>query len=217
MAETPYLREWSLALAAGGIAWLLNFPTANAELPQVLALAETQEPMPLHCADGTCSAEFTTFCLQEHNRAPQTGTPYRPSEATELRLSYLGEDGQPHEIDAAPYATVTAERSFAAVRISFDATALAALQAADIGLVVGPRAALVPKAADRANLAAILKLREIAARLLGSDPDTQIAQAIQRRINADSSDADELQRLRALHDETVARLNVRIWDALAGT
>ena len=45
--------------------------------PQLLGLVSTGSPVDLNCSGGTCSAEFSAFCLQPKRSLPTQGTAYR--------------------------------------------------------------------------------------------------------------------------------------------
>lgn len=53
--------------------------TAVQAAPQVLGLIASATPVPLVCRGETCSAELTTFCLQQWRSSPQLSARYQPT------------------------------------------------------------------------------------------------------------------------------------------
>jgi len=41
--------------------------------PQILGLIASADPVPMTCVDGTCTAELSSVCLQQHRPTPPTG------------------------------------------------------------------------------------------------------------------------------------------------
>ena len=62
----------SIALVAFS---LIGMSRASAE-PQILGLIATLEPISLQCERGQCSAEFTSYCIEQSREPPFLGTVY---------------------------------------------------------------------------------------------------------------------------------------------
>ena len=82
------------------LAFLATFPlTAIAcaapaqAAPQILGLIASDAPVPMTCAGGTCTAELSSVCLQQHRPTPATGTVYRPAKGTHITLTVTGPNG----------------------------------------------------------------------------------------------------------------------------
>ena len=66
----------------------IGMPVAGADAAsQVLGLvASNGAPTPLTCIDGQCSAQFSTFCLQQNRPAPSRGDDYAVAAGGSLTL-----------------------------------------------------------------------------------------------------------------------------------
>ena len=131
----------SLALAAA-TAWMA--PGGAAAAPQILGMVATAEPMPLVCAGGTCSAEFSTFCLQDKRVPPRSGTAYTVARGEGLTLVVTGRDGSERRLPAAGLVRVASARAYMAVTVSVAEPDLKALGATRASITVGRRVSLVP-------------------------------------------------------------------------
>ena len=195
--DNEHTRTFAFSLAAATVAAFLQ-PQAIASVPQILGLVATAEPTELKCADGVCSAEFSSFCLQRDKAVPAGGTEYRVAQGSALSLVYSDASGALHEIDAVPYVSVDSERKYTAVRISVPESALEMLGATAAALSVGEHASAIPAAVadDRSpfTTAEIRRvtgsLRQLAERLFNADGDTTVAAATALRlVNASDQEA----------------------------
>lgn len=140
------------AAAAAAVAALAAMATAEAAAePQILGLVASNTVTPLICADGTCSAEVTSFCMEPERASPYHETKYVAARTADLTLVATAADGTQTRIAAAERLEFASERGFAAVRISLPEQALADLGAVRVGLVVGPGSALLPDTKPDAN------------------------------------------------------------------
>jgi hypothetical protein len=112
--------------------------------PQILGLVATAEPMPLDCAGGICSAEFSSFCLQDKRVPPRPGTAYSVARGEGLTLVLTTADGSRRRLPAAGLVQVTSTRAYMAVTLSLDEGRLKALGATGAAIVVGQQVSLVP-------------------------------------------------------------------------
>lgn len=132
-----------LVLLAAALLSFFGAPAAAA--PQILGLVATAEPIPLHCADGECSALLSAFCLQERRRPPDLDTAYAPAPGTAVTLTVTLADGASQRLDAAALARFESRDGFAALRIGVPGAILPA-GAVSVAVEVGPRAAALPVA-----------------------------------------------------------------------
>ncbi|MFQ5958167.1 MAG: hypothetical protein ACE5LF_02245 [Alphaproteobacteria bacterium] len=129
-----------LAIVAAAIA----APLAGAgAAPQALGLVATNAPVPLNCFAGECSAQFSTFCLQQARDIPLPGTPYR-AVGDGLSLVAVAADGKARRLPGAEHLSITSQRAYNAVKISMSRGALEALGAVRAAVEVGPKVSLVP-------------------------------------------------------------------------
>ncbi len=131
----------ALVLAAA-TAWMPLRGAAAA--PQILGMVATAEPMLLVCAGGTCSAEFSTFCLQDKRVPPRPGTAYTVAHSEGLTLVVTAADGSQRRLPAANLVRVTSARAYMAVTVSVAERSLKALGATRASITVGQRVSLVP-------------------------------------------------------------------------
>jgi hypothetical protein len=130
-------------LALAGVSFALA-SAAEAAPPQILALVATAEPTPLSCSGGTCSAEFSAFCMEKFRGTPERGTAYLAGGSTKLALLATDAAGNTREVDGTAFVSIETERLFASVRISLPQSMLDGLHATQIALKVPGGASLVP-------------------------------------------------------------------------
>ncbi len=112
--------------------------------PQALGLLATgKTPVELKCVDGVCSAEFSAFCLQQDRTVPKSGTAYRQTEGSKLRLVLTAPDGTHRAVPASGLA-IRSIRGFAAVVVSIPEATVKAAGATRIALSVAEAAVLAP-------------------------------------------------------------------------
>ena len=98
--------------------------------PQSLALLVTPELTPLVCANGSCRAEFSTYCLQKERDFPRSNAPYEVAAGGRLTLVLTGADGRLRSLPAAPHVRIaTARNGHTAVLIELPQRTLAAFGA----------------------------------------------------------------------------------------
>jgi hypothetical protein len=135
-----------LVLAAG-----LSAGSASAA-PQVLGLvASNGFPTPLTCDEFECSAQFSSFCLQEARSSPPTGTSYLPTPGGSLSLIATAPDGATLRLPAETLRIMTAI-GFTSVTMSLTQSTRAEI-AESMGVApeelvltveVGPAMSLIP-------------------------------------------------------------------------
>lgn len=131
------------AVLIAGITLLLAAPHADAA-PQILALLKTDGPVPLDCYDGTCSGEFSGFCLQRERPDPNPGAQYS-AEGGDLTLIVTDASGAVRRVPSGDWLSIETRRSYTAVRIGVPQSLLEEWNAVSIAVEVGERVALVPR------------------------------------------------------------------------
>jgi hypothetical protein len=124
-------------------------PAAGASAAsQVLGLvASNGVPTPLTCSDGRCSAQFSTFCLQQSRPAPSRGDGYVVAAGGSLTLVARTAAGQTLRVPADDALEIHSLIGFTSVEISLPKARLAGLGATAVAVEVGPAVSLVPVAA----------------------------------------------------------------------
>jgi len=117
----------------------------SAELPQVLGLVATKLPVPLDCADGSCTGFFSAFCLQEHRPRPNEGHVYDAAGEGDITMVVEKTDGSISEFSAAGLLHFESTGTYTSVRIAMDARRLASLDAKSVSLSVPRRVSLLPR------------------------------------------------------------------------
>lgn len=158
--------------------------------PQALALVATEGGTALHCAGGTCSAEFSAFCLQPDRASPPRGTAYRLADAQPVTVFGTTGDGRRVSLDPARALRIESLRSHVAVRVSLDASLLAEHGLQSVSVSVGENATLAPVAVagddnpqDEAGLAAAAgPLRAVGARIVDTNGARMAAARLTGRL-----------------------------------
>jgi hypothetical protein len=165
------MRTWALA----GAIWLGCGGMATAA-PQILALVSTPAPVELDCAGETCTARFTSYCLQPGRAAPHGGHRYTLAESAAVAVTGVATDGRTVQLDATSL-TVTATANQVSVMLSLPRTELAARDLSSVTVRVQESATLlpVPEADDawpqtEADIAlATSTLRELGRKMVDED------------------------------------------------
>ena len=114
--------------------------------PQVLVLVATAQPVELNCANGQCSAEFTSLCLQEHRAQPAKGTPYAAFDTAAVQVIGERHDGSTVMLPATPDLAFAAERGHTAVKVSVPVSWLRDRDLAAVHVKMDDLVTLVPVA-----------------------------------------------------------------------
>ena len=98
-----------ICLPAFAVALLLVSPGLRGQATaatQILGLAATGGPVPLHCEDGRCTAEFSSFCLQRDRKGPGFEAQYRVGDGQDLTLVVVDGAGVERRLAAAGLVTI---------------------------------------------------------------------------------------------------------------
>jgi hypothetical protein len=112
--------------------------------PQILGLIASTEPVPMTCAGGTCTAELSSVCLQQHRPTPPTGTVYRPASSTQITLTVAGPNGGKRRLRVDGVLNYESLRQFSAVKVSLPESTVRRLGNGAAMISVSPMASLVP-------------------------------------------------------------------------
>ena len=183
-----------LSLALLAVALPLSSASAA---PQILGLIASNSVVPLHCADGACTAELSTFCLQQDRQVPPAGTEYNAVGDNGVTLVVTTADGDTRRLGALDYVRFVSLRNYTAVIVSVPAKELAVLGAVSAAVEIGEGVALVPESvagdhrpqtdADVAIAAGVL--RTAGTRIVDRDDAATTARALNRIVNVLSPDA----------------------------
>ncbi len=165
--------------------------------PQILGVIASNGVVPLHCADGACTAELSTFCLQQDRRVPPAGTEFNAVTDNGVTLVVTTADGDIRQLGALDYVQFVSVRSYTAVMVSVPSKKLAMLGAVSAAVEIGEGVALVPDpvAGDHrpqtdADVAiAVGVLRTAGTWIVDRSGAATAARALNRIVNALSPDA----------------------------
>ncbi len=139
------LRKALMTLAAAAPLALVP-PFGAHAAPQVLVLVATANPVELDCADGQCSAEFTSLCLQEHRAQPARGTPYLAFNTAAIQVIGERRDGSTVALPTPDTLAFAAERGHTAVKVTLPVSWLRAHDLASVQVKMDDLVTLVPTA-----------------------------------------------------------------------
>jgi hypothetical protein len=123
-------------------------PARAQAAPQILGLIASTEPVPMTCANGICTAELSSVCLQQHRPTPPTGTVYRPARGTHITLMVTGPNGIKRRMRVEAVIDFTSLRQFSAVKVSLPEATVRQLGNGQAKLSVGPMASIIPIAVE---------------------------------------------------------------------
>jgi hypothetical protein len=125
---------------------VVGIPASGASAAsQVLGLvASNGAPTPLTCVGGQCSAQFSSFCLQQNRPAPSRGDDYAIAAGGSLTLVARNAAGQTLRFPAGDALQIQSLIGFTSVEISLPKAKLAELGATEVAVEVGPAVSLVP-------------------------------------------------------------------------
>jgi len=112
--------------------------------PQILGVSAFYKPILLNCEGESCTAQLASFCLQKRRDDPNPGDAYTIHDKDRVLLHLTAPDGRAWTVRADPYVSITAERSFTAVKVEMTKQSLAALGAERVGISVAEGVSLAP-------------------------------------------------------------------------
>ncbi len=124
------------------LAFVVSPPVSAAT--QILGLAMTAGPVELNCAGDECSAEFSSFCLQQDRKRPGYEAPYELAANQDVKLTFTNDAGDVREVTPRGLIRIVTKRGFSAVRISLAENVLSAFGAERAAITIGKRVALLP-------------------------------------------------------------------------
>lgn len=142
--------SFRIALSLAALAVALPLAGAHAA-PQILGVvASNGYATPLTCADGQCSAQFSTFCLQEARHAPPRGTPYTPAPGAEVTVVVETAAGETLRLPAGDALSFSTIIGFTSVKVSLPEEAVARMVreygVTRVAVEMGKRVSLIPVA-----------------------------------------------------------------------
>jgi hypothetical protein len=143
MRVKPFAFLASFVLTAAVLA-----PAPGQAAPQILGLIASAQPVPMTCVNGTCTAELSAVCLQQHRPTPSTGTVYRPAKGTQIALTVTASNGEKRRLEIAPALSFESLRQYNAVKVSLPEATVRQLGGGEPSLSVPPMASLVPVAVE---------------------------------------------------------------------
>ncbi len=115
------IAAFAIPLLAGSI-----FSSSAQAEPQMLGVVQTASAVPLHCANGNCTAELSSICLHEQRATPTSGYPYTAHNSDAITVTGTRADGSTVSLQAAEVVKFAASRGFHTVRVDVpDAVRLA--------------------------------------------------------------------------------------------
>ena len=114
--------------------------------PQILGLIASLKATPMTCESGTCSAEVSTFCLQEHRDIPIRGTEFLPTVDTEIAISVTDAKGEVRKVSVADRIRIKSSNGYASVTISIPERVLLSMGGKKAAVSIGKLGSLVPVA-----------------------------------------------------------------------
>lgn len=183
------------------LAWIAAVPAGAQAAPQALGLVATQGSTPLVCENGHCSAEFSSFCLQQDRTSPAEGTIYRLAGNGAITVAGVTSDGRTVTLDPETDLRFQSLRTHVAVRIAVDAATRERLDLVSVSVTVGEQVALAPQPVagdtnpqDEVSIAAAVgPLREIGSRIVDTNTERMAAARLTSRLINDL-DANPLPR-----------------------
>ena len=117
---------------------------ARAEAPQALGVIASNGPDALVCRDAECVLIASSFCLEEHRRAPIEGTAYHAAPGTEITLAMTMADGTVTRMPADGLIEPRTGRHYTQMQFVLPRAKLAELGAVAAGVEVGANATFLP-------------------------------------------------------------------------
>ncbi|NKB57922.1 MAG: hypothetical protein GKS00_16485 [Alphaproteobacteria bacterium] len=116
--------------------------------PQILAVLSSNG---IHfvCSSGECSAELSTYCLQQDRDPPRRGVAYHPARMTDFAVTVTDNAGLQRQIPIAGNVMFVADRGFVSVRAVILGDVMSREKIASAKIAIAKDASLVPNADAR--------------------------------------------------------------------
>lgn len=169
---------------------LVSHPAIAA--PQILGLLASAKPIPLTCKNGFCTAEISTYCLQSHRSAPESGTRYQFASDRDVSILAKTASGKSIELTLSEFATIKSARGHSSLQYSIAESLLAKRGVSSAHIVIGKFASAIPQLVEndknpisKAELEAYTgPLRQVADQIIGKTPtSTTIAETLNTLLN----------------------------------
>lgn len=113
--------------------------------PQILGIIASAAPLRLHCIDGTCRTEVSTYCLQAERATPDRHHTYTAVDPSVFSVLAEAPDGNTVRVPLA-LAGIRSERGYTAAQIAFSDDFLRQRGLKPVALAVADGGVLVPAA-----------------------------------------------------------------------
>lgn len=165
-------------------------PATGFAAPQVLGLVASNGPVILNCANGSCSAELSTFCLQADRKAPPPGTAYSLLGAGAVRVVAKRHDGSEAVLDPARDLVFTVSRGHVAMRVAVDDAVARRIDPTEVAVHIDRNVVLKPDAiagddnpqSEQELALAGGPLRQLGTRHVDANPDRMSAARLTNRM-----------------------------------
>lgn len=150
--------------------------------PQALGLVATYGDIQLNCGAEGCSADFTTFCLQQDRTSPERGTPYHVGSG-EIEVAGLTATGERVQLNPQQSLSLESRRKHMALRMFVAKSTLKQHNLVSVSISVKDNVVLLPKLVagetnphSRTEIASLShSLRQIGSSYVDGDPDRTVA------------------------------------------
>jgi hypothetical protein len=112
--------------------------------PQIMGVVASVEPTPLVCQNGMCSAQLSTFCLQQKRAVPSVDTVYSIHGGKGISLVLTKADGSRETLPAEGNVMLSTPRGISAINVSVPEWNLTAMGAVAAEVWVDRNVSLVP-------------------------------------------------------------------------
>jgi len=133
-------------LSVASILTLTSFMTLGSAqaAPQALGLVATYGDVELNCGTEGCTAEFTTFCLQQDRASPDRGTPYHVGSG-EIQVAGRTASGDIIQLDPKQSLSLESRRKHMALRMLVPQETLKEHKLVSVAISVKDNVVLLPK------------------------------------------------------------------------
>lgn len=125
------------------IALIAGMAAAHAA-PQALGLVATNGDIELKCGPAGCTADFTTFCLQQDRQSPDRGTPYHVGSG-EVQVAGITATGETITLDIKQSVSLESRRKHMALRVLVPQSTLQKYNLVRVSINVKENVVLLPQ------------------------------------------------------------------------